>query len=223
MAWRPYEKWLERGVSFLSFLARFLGICGALLTMFAIYLAVRRLGFGVEIASGLFLVAIWALSEMVRVKIVHERYKKAHPHQESATHLASPNRSSAVVSAAEASAAKVPQKGGIRDTPEELWDLFKEKTDLQAQADTAEYDGKWIEVTGVVEKVGSWNGNYAHVAFHREGGAVSMFFTDKHWLDRLSVLNQITVRGQILKLERQSLSINDCELVEGKRAKRGKQ
>jgi hypothetical protein len=79
MAPKFVEKWLDRGLSFPKFVLRVIGLAGTVITLIAIGRALKSLGFGVELSIGLFLVLIWALSEMFRLRILHDRYKRSHP------------------------------------------------------------------------------------------------------------------------------------------------
>jgi hypothetical protein len=48
--------------------------------------------------------------------------------------------------------------------------------------------------------------------------ALYLMFTNSAWVDRLSRLkagDQLTVRGQIEKVDRLDIQLTDCELVEG--------
>ena len=108
-----------------------------------------------------------------------------------------------------------------RRTPEELWTVFDGLTDMQAAKVIAPFIGQWIEVTEAVRGVGDWDGRFSQLTVYRGEGLISRpvycLFRDEAWVPRLATLSegdQITLVGEIERIDRVSIQITNCELVD---------
>jgi hypothetical protein len=112
-------------------------------------------------------------------------------------------------------AAVTPAKPVVVDVkPEYLWQLFEGRTSTQAEKLVASYIGKWMQVSGPLQDVHTFE-----VTFQRPGTytVIYMYFRKKKWTDRLSALSpgdNITVRGRIETINKVELHLETCELVD---------
>ena len=110
-------------------------------------------------------------------------------------------------------------------TPERLLSFFEENTAIQATELIKDRIGQWMRVTGTVKNVGAFNGFFAQVPFENN------FLQPRTWFDcadiycyfrkpqinRLKVMkrgDKITVIGQIKRVSKLNLDLNNCELVD---------
>ena len=100
-------------------------------------------------------------------------------------------------------------------TPEYLWQLFEGRTSAQAGKLVASYIGKWMQVSGPLGDVGTFQ-----VTFRNIRGTytvIYMYFRKKQWITRLSALTlgeNITVLGRIERVNSLELHLETCELVD---------
>ena len=102
-------------------------------------------------------------------------------------------------------------------SPEYLMGFYNEHTSAQVDRLTTPYIGKWMRVTGIVLDVDSEPGR----TIIRLGGKsirpmVTALFTEQKWIERVETLRQnqpITVIGQISRIGRISLWLEQCEVV----------
>lgn len=102
-------------------------------------------------------------------------------------------------------------------TTEYLTGLYTGHTDIQGARLVQPYLGKWLKVTGEVANVSPWRRGYASVDL--EGRLdLGLYFTDKDYVDdRLAVLRigePVSIVGEIEKITRTSVWLDNCELVE---------
>jgi hypothetical protein len=110
----------------------------------------------------------------------------------------------------------------LTESPENLMQIYKGRTDLQADKLAAAYIGKWMAVSGDVGKVIDVTTftQRTMVMFFLGGESspthvISMVFDNK--ADELGLLHpgsHIKVVGQINKISETSLSLYKCELIE---------
>lgn len=108
-------------------------------------------------------------------------------------------------------------------TPRYLTDFYTDRMDFEGAALVKRYLGKWMRLSGPLRNVS----DHDDIPGHRWLGvfmqwppgnpSVSMFFNNPRWFDRLLVLKRgdpISVLGRIQKIDRDSMVLEDCELVE---------
>lgn len=110
-------------------------------------------------------------------------------------------------------------------TPKELVQIFNERTTAQGENLAAVYTGKWIEVSGTISDVKFWpNGLFwkrAGVTLMnnddpKNNPVVGATFVEK-WTEPFSALRvgeKIRALGQIRKIEKGWVWLEDCELME---------
>jgi hypothetical protein len=108
-------------------------------------------------------------------------------------------------------------------TPEYLFGLYEGKTDMQAQKAADLFLGKWMPISGPLRNIGAWHeaGSYCQVTVELGDAPIFfmkslyLYFRDKRWVDRLSVLaagDLISVHGRIDRISRFEIQLQDCEL-----------
>jgi len=115
---------------------------------------------------------------------------------------------------------------GESTTPEYLISIFQEHTDIQGAQLTAAYLGKWMKVSGSLGNVISSAPTRAQLTFERPevplAERASSYYIDlfmmfrEPWIDRLAILkrgDRLTVIGQIQRVDRVSIQLENCELV----------
>jgi len=115
---------------------------------------------------------------------------------------------------------------GASITPEYLISIFREHTDIQGATLTAAYLGKWMKVSGSLRNVISTTPNLAQLTFERAEVPLTertwFDYTDfymmfkKPWIDRLAIAKRgdnLTVVGQIERIDAVSVQLENCELV----------
>jgi hypothetical protein len=111
----------------------------------------------------------------------------------------------------------------VNVTPRELSNLFENHISFQAQKLVEPYLGKWLTVAGSVSDVGRvHNGqwlifirNDMRNSLRISGIQVALYFREDR-SGRLPILSRdsfITAVGRLVKVEVNSLSLEDCELV----------
>lgn len=111
----------------------------------------------------------------------------------------------------------------VNVTPDYLSNIFKEHVDIQAINLIKTFIGKWMKVNGTIFNIGApfrlANGSeICSVSFESKSltqTSVIMYF-NKEWIDRLSVLklgDKLTVLGQIEKVDRYTLTLENCEFI----------
>jgi hypothetical protein len=110
-------------------------------------------------------------------------------------------------------------------TPERLLSFFQDNTDIHATELTKDRIGQWIPFTGTVRNVGPFNGYLAQVSFERnyvqprtwfDGADIYCYFR-RPQVDRLKVLkrgDKITVIGEISRIRKLNLELDNCEFVD---------
>jgi hypothetical protein len=102
-------------------------------------------------------------------------------------------------------------------TPEAIFALFEDKTDLQAAKLLKAHRGTRMQVSGNVLHVASHEGENLSVTFLRGGAhGITMMFSPKY-AEKLSALHRgdrITVEGDLFLADSSSLALTDCELVD---------
>ncbi|HWJ51642.1 MAG TPA: hypothetical protein VNR42_11505 [Solirubrobacteraceae bacterium] len=107
-----------------------------------------------------------------------------------------------------------------RLTPEELWMLYGNLTDIQAQALMAPLIGTWIDISGDVANVQELSCS-VEVTLKREDAGVYRHrsilfnFPIKAWRASLATLvrgETIIIRGEIEQITRRDMHIVNCEL-----------
>ena len=102
---------------------------------------------------------------------------------------------------------------------EDVAALYERVTEVQGDALTAPYLGKWVTVSGVVFSVTSTLG-FQRVSFLRHDSqleSIWMTFDAERWRSRLLALKQgqpLTVTGRLRSVSRNAASLIDCEVVE---------
>jgi hypothetical protein len=97
--------------------------------------------------------------------------------------------------------------------------------DVQAQAMADIYINKLMPITRPLQNVGAWSssGGFSLVtvdlgeACIRQIKSVHLWVRDKYQFDCISVLpigTLVTLRGRLDKISRQTIDLEDCELVE---------
>ena len=105
-------------------------------------------------------------------------------------------------------------------TPEYLAEFFHDRTSIQADKLAAAYLGKWMKVSGPLGNVGGFT-TFSQVtfAFNTFGSlSVYLLFRDgdvvENRVSTLSQGDQITVLGQIDRIDAVSLQLGNCELID---------
>ena len=111
----------------------------------------------------------------------------------------------------------------VNVTPKDLTDFYVDRMDFEGDAAVERYLNKWMKIDGQLKNVVDrreysrrWLGVYLEL--NPQLPTVSMFFNDQKWFDRLLVLRRgdpVSVLGRIHKVQRESVVLEDCELVEG--------
>lgn len=110
-------------------------------------------------------------------------------------------------------------------TPERLLIFFEENTAIQATELTKDRIGQWMRVTGTVRNVGAFSGHFVQVSFEKTAkpqtwfdyAEILCYFMGTLQIDRLKILKQwdkITVIGQIGRIHKRVLELDNCELVD---------
>jgi hypothetical protein len=115
------------------------------------------------------------------------------------------------------------QKQPTEVTPEELWDLYKGRMEIEAIQDIEPFIGQRMTVSGSlgdisVLSLGASSEAYgALVTFANISlGRMILLSFEREWIDRLRQINQgtrITVRGSIKKVSRLRLDLESCEIT----------
>lgn len=139
---------------------------------------------------------------------------------------------STVTFVAEPVADNPPARQIVDVTARYLVGLFEGQTDIQAHKLTEAFNGKWMKLSGRLGNVGKWVGGsedgFCQVTFERaplsdaqssaDFHQVFMFFRDREYVEnRLAVLkigDQLTVVGQIERVDAVSVALDNCELVD---------
>jgi len=106
-------------------------------------------------------------------------------------------------------------------TPEDLWELFASLTDMQATRVIEPFIGQWMEISGPVDSVGNWDGHFAQVTLNRPKDPyhhIFFMFRSEGWVPRLATLatgDRLTIRGEIERIDRISIQLTNCEIVDG--------
>ena len=118
--------------------------------------------------------------------------------------------------------ARVPPESSERQivdvTPDYLRSFFVEHISIQAQRLIEPYIGKWMRVSGPLDDVSN-NEYFSQVVFERRPGTHTvtyMYFRQPDRRDRLSVLRrgtELTVLGQIERVNAMEVHLNNCELI----------
>jgi hypothetical protein len=111
-------------------------------------------------------------------------------------------------------------------TPEYLLSIFGEHTDIQSAKLTSAYLGKWMKVSGPLGNVISSAPTRAQLTFERPEVPLAkrtwFYYTSlfmmfrEPWIDRLSIMksgDKLTVIGQIARIDKISIQLENCELV----------
>jgi hypothetical protein len=104
-------------------------------------------------------------------------------------------------------------------TPEDLWRVFEDHTEIQSRTLVADVIGKWMKVLGPRGNVGDFT-SFSQVTFAPRPSSratVYMYFRKKKWFDRLSVTNRggnIIVVGRIREVRGGELHLDNCELID---------
>jgi hypothetical protein len=106
----------------------------------------------------------------------------------------------------------------LSTTPKKLVSVFNNQTTADGDDDAKWYIGKWMELTGhisdVYEPKSWWKGQAIHVLL--EGSPEVILRFRRKWVDRIrgecDKGDQITVQGQIQKIDRQRVSLHRCEV-----------
>ena len=111
----------------------------------------------------------------------------------------------------------------LSKTPSELVDVYKGRTVAQGEALAVIYQGKWLTVSGEVGDVTIHKGDRfffpptASVTFAQLAKPTVFMNFGRVWITRLSMLRtgeRITVLGQIDNVERFSVWLKKCELLD---------
>lgn len=103
-------------------------------------------------------------------------------------------------------------------TPEYLVSFFNNHTAVQANKLAEAYIGKWMKTSGTVQDVESQPGHIL-VLFRpsQHGPLVYAPFREQRWTDRVMTLklgDNLTVFGQIRNVDRLTLFMDKCEIVD---------
>jgi hypothetical protein len=119
------------------------------------------------------------------------------------------------------------ERSFVNITLEELLRVFDEHTKIQARTLISDFIGKWMIVSGPLGDVGEFT-SFSQVTFaHRPSlpldthyfDTVYMYFRNKKWVDRLSIMNKgdnITVIGRIREVGPGELHLDNCELIDSR-------
>jgi hypothetical protein len=106
-------------------------------------------------------------------------------------------------------------------TPKFLMDLYEGRPALNANALAKEYRGKWIVCSGNAENISTYGSGMFYLSFGLEGKLstrrIILRFNGAKWKDRLLTLPKdqpLTVVGKIEEIEKFSLTLIDCAIVE---------
>ncbi|HVI97591.1 MAG TPA: hypothetical protein VM657_00840 [Sphingomonas sp.] len=104
-------------------------------------------------------------------------------------------------------------------TVETLRDIYRDKTEIQADRLASIYIGKWIEVSGKVSNVTSHGEDKVNVSLKAGKEAVELetvwmsFEGDKESLEILRIDDVVVVHGKIKKFGRFDVNLENCILV----------
>lgn len=135
--------------------------------------------------------------------------------------MALPAAARAVDELATPEPSKAEAKPLLRRTPYELWGLFEGLTDMQAHKVLTPLIGRPIQVSGTVSGVGAWTGSFSQVTLETDAEwrhhSIYLMFRDESWVAQLEALqdgDQITVRGELDRLSRVDIQLDNCQLME---------
>lgn len=111
-----------------------------------------------------------------------------------------------------------PRRPDMGVTAEFLAGFYKDRLAIQAHKLADSFLGKWMTVSGSIRDVSPWRGDWAQVTLNRPGDVrIYMLFRDQSVVDQLAELrrgDQITVSGQIDRIEFDNVQLDPCDLVE---------
>ncbi len=110
----------------------------------------------------------------------------------------------------------------VQKTPQDLTNLFGRQTSILAQRQADAFYGKWMRVSGRLGDVSAWNGfssivTFARKTFGKDSTLFMMFRDEQTAKSRLQVLSageRITVEGEIARIDRFSVQLTNCTLVD---------
>src|SRR5208283_2554124 len=99
-----------------------------------------------------------------------------------------------------------------------------EQTTVQSERIVAPFKGKWIKVEGDLDDVTEMYGDTVEISFkdlkftgrYANFKNLAMTFIDKKWIDYIDGLKKgthLVVQGQISRISKMSIRIENCEIV----------
>ena len=116
------------------------------------------------------------------------------------------------------------QKAYTRRTTREIFEEFKNRTDMQAALLVQSYVGKWVKVNDVVRNVSDDTSRISVIVGKRLTPPVVLVFDKSQWqpfLETLAVGDRIKAEGQVEKVERMAIYLCDCRILPETSAKGG--
>ena len=105
-------------------------------------------------------------------------------------------------------------------TPEEILAEFNNRTDLQAEKVVQSYAGQWLRLEGRIYNVYENSGSIVVMLDSEMAPSIHLKFNKERWLRNLETTtagDNITAEGKISRIDRMTMVIEHCEVIEIRR------